>query len=444
MVPVILLAFANDKQNSGSGYLKGHTLERNGIRDALMKAEENGLCQVLVEPDITINRLFDIFQNGNYRDRIAIFHYGGHAESYSLLLESASGGKATAHSEGLVAFLAKQKSLKLVFLNGCSSQQQSEDLIAAGVPAVIGTSQSINDTIATTLSNRFYKGMAAGMTIERAWTDAVDQIKTENGREQETAFYTESILGNPMEDLFPWKLFAGEGGDISKAWNLPEAANQPLFGLELPKSYYRKLPLVPYPGLRRFKQEEAAIFYGRGHDTRKLYTQIGRPQPVIILSGKHGVGKSSLLAAGLIPRLEADFEIAHAVIENQTAPDTLGEALNQVRENLALAPIAPENQSKLLRQIADVESSIEITSGFAKEVLKAELARLKLVSERDSMTFYERWIDIEEKTGKPLIVVLDELPHQPETWSAFINAIHSIFEVDSAPKGKFNNQSFLH
>jgi hypothetical protein len=436
VVPVILLAFANDKQNSGSGYLRGLTLERNGIRDALMKAEENGLCQVLVEPDITIDRLFDIFQNSNYRDRIAIFHYGGHAESYSLLLESASGGKVTAHSEGLVAFLAKQKSLKLVFLNGCSSQKQSEDLVAAGVPAVIGTSQSINDTIATTLSNRFYKGMAAGMTIEGAWTDAVDQIKTETGRDHTAALYTEGILGSPMEDLFPWKLFTGEGGDISKAWNLPEAANQPLFGLELPKSYYRKLPLAPYAGLRSFKREEAAIFYGRGKDIRKLYTQINRPQPILLLSGKAGVGKSSLLTAGLIPRLETDFEVAHAIIENNAPADALGDALNQVRESLALAPIAPENQSILLKQIADVESSIEITSGFAKKVLQAELSRLKLVAERDYMTYYERWLDIEEKTGKPLIVIVDELPHQPETWTAFINVMLSVFEVNPAPKGK--------
>ena len=77
MLPVILLAFANDKQNTGAGYLRGLTQERNAIRDALMKAEENGLCQVIVEPDVTVDRLFDVFQNSAYRDRIAIFHYGG-------------------------------------------------------------------------------------------------------------------------------------------------------------------------------------------------------------------------------------------------------------------------------------------------------------------------------------------------------------------------------
>ncbi len=401
-----------------------------------MKAEESGLCQVLVEPDVTIDRLFDIFQNSTYRDRIAIFHYGGHAESYSLLLESASGGKASAHSEGLVAFLAKQKSLKLVFLNGCSSQKQSEDLITAGLPAVIGTSQSINDGIATSLSTRFYKGMSAGMTVERAWTDAVDQIKTENGADNTKALFTEDILGAPMEDAFPWKLFFGEGGELSKAWNLPEAANQPLFGLELPKSYYRKLPVAPYVGLRSFGQEEAAIFYGRGTDIRKLYTQIGREQPVILLSGPKGVGKSSLLSAGLVPRLESSFEVRIESLESKDPSNALANTLSQLRDSLHLDPIAPGNKNDLLEKIEEIETSLANTSGFAKQILEQELGKLKNIAGREYQTLYEQWISIEEKSGKPLILVLDELPAQTDQWVQFLDALHSIFETQPAPKGK--------
>ena len=436
MVPVILLAFANDKQNSGAGYLRGLTLERNGIRDALMKAEENGLCQVLVEPDLSVDRLFDIFQNSNYRDRIAIFHYGGHAESYSLLLESASGGKATAHSEGLVAFLAKQKSLKLVFLNGCSSQKQSEDLVTAGLPAVIGTSQSINDAVATSLSNRFYKGLSAGMAIERAWTDAVDQIKTENRATNTTSLFTEGILGAPMEDMFPWKLFTGEGAGLSKAWNLPEAANQPLFGLELPKSYYRKLPQHPYPGLRSFTRDEAAIFHGRGADIRKLYNQLGREQPLILLSGKKGVGKTSILAAGFVPRIENNFEVVFTALDTQDLTEGITNALSHVRESLGLEPVAPKNKTDLLEKITEIESSISITAGFAQEILEAELSRLKLMANREHLTLYEQWIAIENKSGKPLIIVFDELPGDSAKWVEFRHALINIFETNPAPKGK--------
>ncbi|MGB4846622.1 MAG: AAA family ATPase, partial [Saprospiraceae bacterium] len=436
MTPVILLAFANDKQNTGAGYLRGLTAERNAIRDALSKAEENGLCQVLVEPDATIDRIFDLFQNNTYRDRIAIFHYGGHADSYSLLLESASGATATAHSEGLVNFLAKQKSLKLVFLNGCSSQKQSEELIAAGLPAVIGTSQSINDTVATGLASRFYKGMSAGMNVERAWTDAVDQIKTENGAENSKALFVESILGSPGEDQFPWKLYTGEGGTISKAWNLPEAANQPLFGLELPNAYYRKLPAAPYVGLRSFKREEAAIFFGRGNDIRSLYTQLEREQPVILLSGKKGVGKSSLLAAGLTPRLESAYVVSCNDISGKNISDSLSAALDQLREENGLEKLPPKDKSNLQQKIAELQKLISSVSGYAKDVIQNELTQLIRLDGVERLSYYEQWISIEEKTKKPLVIILDEISSDSAGWKTFVEILVSIFETEKAPLGK--------
>ena len=167
--PVIFLAFANDRVEGGV-YLRNLPVELDGIRKALQNARQAGLCELVERSNTTVENILDVFQE--YQDRIAIFHYGGHAGSYELLLESLTGGHAMAHSEGLVSFLAKQKGLQLVFLNGCCSQQQAEDLIAAGLPAVIGTSQTINDAIATSLSGQFYKGLGAGLEIDRAWAEA--------------------------------------------------------------------------------------------------------------------------------------------------------------------------------------------------------------------------------------------------------------------------------
>ncbi len=437
MLPVILLAFANDKENSGAGYLRGLTRERNAIRDALAKAEDNGLCQVLVEPDATVDRLFDIFQNSQYRDRIALFHYGGHAESYALLLESAAGGKAIAHSEGLVSFLAKQKSLKLVFLNGCSSQKQSEDLITAGIPAVIGTSQLINDTVATNLSTRFYKGMSAGMNIDRAWTDAMDQIKTETDPANNQSLFVETILGSPGEDVFPWKLYKGEGSEISLAWNLPEAADQPLFGLELPKSYYRKLPLNPFPGLRTFTREEAAIFFGRGADIRKVHTQLSREQPVILVTGKKGVGKSSFFHAGLAPRLESAFTVVEVSYTSDRAVDGISSALDQLRTQLCLGSLPPKNKSHLEEKISALQDTIATTSGFSKIILSQELEKLESQQLKERHSYHEQWIEIEEKTGKPLVLLFDDLHHDIQDWNLLHELWLNVFDVANPPKGKF-------
>jgi len=63
------------------------------------------------------------------------------------------------------------------------------------------------------------------------------------------------------------------------------------------------LPSEPYLGLHYFKREHARIFFGRNADIRELYVAL-EAFNVILLSGQSGCGKSSLLAAGLIPRME--------------------------------------------------------------------------------------------------------------------------------------------
>ena len=62
----------------------------------------------------------------------------------------------------------------------------------------------------------------------------------------------------------------------------------------------------PYPGLRPFTPEEAPIFFGRGHDVDALITRLRESaQRALIVVGVSGGGKSSLVSAGLLPRLSA-------------------------------------------------------------------------------------------------------------------------------------------
>ncbi len=80
-----------------------------------------------------------------HRDRIAIFHFAGHANGYELLLESIKGETDVVKAQGFAQFLKQQQGLQLVFLNGCSTMQQVKDLHDAGIPAVIATSLAIDD-----------------------------------------------------------------------------------------------------------------------------------------------------------------------------------------------------------------------------------------------------------------------------------------------------------
>lgn len=58
----------------------------------------------------------------------------------------------------------------------------------------------------------------------------------------------------------------------------------------------------PYPGLRTFRDSESDAFFGRSSDIRRLRARL-RDQPLVVLVGASGVGKSSLIGAGLRPTL---------------------------------------------------------------------------------------------------------------------------------------------
>jgi small GTP-binding protein len=60
----------------------------------------------------------------------------------------------------------------------------------------------------------------------------------------------------------------------------------------------------PYPGLRPFTNEEAAIFFGREREVDAIVAQLRDPtQRFMAVTGVPGVGKSSLVRAGLLPQL---------------------------------------------------------------------------------------------------------------------------------------------
>lgn len=58
----------------------------------------------------------------------------------------------------------------------------------------------------------------------------------------------------------------------------------------------------PYPGLRHFTERDAPIFFGRGRETAELLDRLHH-DPLVAVIGASGSGKSSLVAAGVIPHL---------------------------------------------------------------------------------------------------------------------------------------------
>jgi energy-coupling factor transporter ATP-binding protein EcfA2 len=66
-----------------------------------------------------------------------------------------------------------------------------------------------------------------------------------------------------------------------------------------PKPLYRDR----YPGLIPFDKGQSTIFFGRDQEKKELYYQVSL-EKMVVLFGKSGLGKSSLLNAGVSPMLE--------------------------------------------------------------------------------------------------------------------------------------------
>ena len=66
----------------------------------------------------------------------------------------------------------------------------------------------------------------------------------------------------------------------------------------------------PYPGIRPFTTEDAARFHGRSKEVTDLLGRLRDGQRELYVIGPSGSGKSSLVAAGLLPSLRCSPELA--------------------------------------------------------------------------------------------------------------------------------------
>ncbi len=128
------------------------------------------------------------------------------------------------------------------------------------------------------------------------------------------------------------------------------------------------LPPEPYPLLGPY--EHPRTFAGRDADIARLATLVRLPPLVLCVHAPSGAGKSSLLLAGLAPRLRADG----FAVSVERAPGDAGLA------------------QRLLRDLLELPESVAIDDGDAD--LPAEFAR---------------WIaHVHALSGKPAVLVLDQ------------------------------------
>lgn len=221
--PVIFTAFANPKQD-----LTNLTREQNGIQDVLLSLERNGkIKKHLQRNDTDLDSYFNFLRE--WQNEITIFHYGGHADSLGLNLQNTDAFFGPLAHE---LCSRNKKKLLLVFLNGCSTQQHVQTLFDLGVKAVIATSVSVNDDLATRFAIRFYENLAKDDNLETAYISAANYAKGSR-KEPYLQHFGKVVRGllksGQKSDKFPWALYVQDDSVLQHQFFSPASTN-PLVG----------------------------------------------------------------------------------------------------------------------------------------------------------------------------------------------------------------------
>jgi DNA-binding SARP family transcriptional activator/WD40 repeat protein/molybdopterin-guanine dinucleotide biosynthesis protein len=93
----------------------------------------------------------------------------------------------------------------------------------------------------------------------------------------------------------------------------------------------------PYQGLRPFDEADAAVFFGRDAVIDDLEEAVGRHRLVTVV-GASGSGKSSLVRAGLVPRLREQGHTVVTMVPGDDPVAALRQALSEVSVRRGKAP----------------------------------------------------------------------------------------------------------
>ncbi|MEM6316472.1 MAG: hypothetical protein AAF960_02320 [Bacteroidota bacterium] len=309
--PVILLAFASARNDKELRFLSE---EYEQISKVLATASKDNLCEVVPIPYATLDKILAKFRE--FKDRVAIFHYAGHANDYKLHLETPFGTRDIVYAKGFAAYLGAQRGLQLVFLNGCATQAQGE-LLEAHIPIAITTKNKVSDDIAMQFAVDFYAELGVGCSIGEAYQRTVSLLQSRKRAAKITLRDAPLRPELRKREKNEWILQTQSVDKQGADWSLPQATLKPLYPYQL--SVEPKFSAQPFPEQRAYTLEEVAIFWGRDYEISDFLNSIlDEDSPdFLLLYGASGVGKTSLIQAGVLPRIPQNQILYNSVVTKQ-------------------------------------------------------------------------------------------------------------------------------
>lgn len=347
--PLILLIFANDR----AAYLESITQERQQLLDLLEPWEERFGFQVKSIDYSTADGVIEALNT--HHERLVMLHFAGHSKTDILHLDT-----GRAHANGLAAKLGNCPNLKLVFLNGCNNASLVRAIAEAGIPSVVGTSQRIADKLAADFSQSFFNALVTqGKNVAEAFQQAKSDVETVTGKG-----YRSLDLQAPLEERYEWAWFMESQ---QPTWKLADAFHP---CSRLPALKRGELPAKPFKNLYYYTKDDAEIFFGRCQAIWDVLTLLDETsEPLLLLHGGTGVGKSSFLQAGLIPRLKAPArqQIVHYKRCSEFNPQlSLLEQLFGSSDPVAISACLDANSTDKLPEIWIIDQMEEIFLSYER------------------------------------------------------------------------------
>ena len=162
--------------------------------------------------------------------------------------------------------------------------------------------------------------------------------------------------------------------------------------LNLPPAPPLNLENNPYRGLTSYESEDAPLFFGRDDEIEALRQHVSS-HPLSVILGASGTGKSSLVKAGLLPRLAQDVEqswhvlpvvrpgisplraLAHALPGTDQAATSTPALLSAIESSFE-DWFRRNDDTYLMLVIDQFEELVTIRSGDQNDILQALLQRL--------------------------------------------------------------------
>jgi AAA+ ATPase superfamily predicted ATPase len=121
----------------------------------------------------------------------------------------------------------------------------------------------------------------------------------------------------------------------------------------------------PYVGLRPFRESDYPFFFGRDREIRVVSSNL-QAQPLTVLYGPSGVGKSSVLQAGVLPHLTAAAKQAVVYFNEWQSAAFLSELSERCRH---AAPSAFGSGGRLDDALAQAGRSFLLLDQFEEYLL---------------------------------------------------------------------------